>query len=664
MARKYQTASPSGHTVLVVDDSPDILESTRRLLEAEGHRVLTAPDGATALRTLERERVALILLDYFMPGMGGGEVVRQVRERNRVVQIVLITGYAGEQPARVMMRQLDIQGYHDKSEGAERLLLWVDAALNAYRHARATERHRAGLRFMLDAAPRMYQAQPFEALLRTLLVQVSELQGVDSAFLATLPPEVIGASAREAEGFVAVNWTELREAPLEIRFGTGRFRTGAVLDALPEPERSLVWETLRRGRVEVRGGRSVVPLRLGTRPIGIIYIDRGVEDAEERELLEVFANQAAAAIHNALLSEVATTDSLTGAFVRGFATRRLNECLKSGQRRGEPVSLLMVDVDRFKEINDRHGHYMGDQALGAVAALLQRSVRETDVVGRYGGDEFIVVLPDTPPEGARIVGNRILRETEELALRGHDETISLRLSLGIGTLSSGSEDRDRVLRADDFALAARGLIARADESLYASKRSGGVEVSPPLLWDDVLAAAGADESADQAQDARTGPAPPEAGADREVREPGSPPAPLRLLVVDDEETVRRSLVRYLRRQGHQVTEAADGREALRLLDEVGGAAGYDVILSDLRMPGLSGDQLLLQLQERGDELSRKIIFLSGDEPSGEASRVLAAAGSPVLLKPYALDEISRLVRSCAGRSDGASKSESRETRNA
>ena len=130
--------------------------------------------------------------------------------------------------------------------------------------------------------------------------------------------------------------------------------------------------------------------------------------------------------------------------------------------------------------------------------------------------------------------------------------------------------------------------------------------------------------------------------------------PLRVLVVDDEETARRSLVIYLRRLGHQVTEAGDGREALGLLGEGVGEAEYDVILSDLRMPGISGDQLLRMLQERGDRLYRRIIFLSGDEPSGDAVSTLAAAGSPVVLKPYDLREVVRLVEIYGGRPGGES----------
>jgi signal transduction histidine kinase len=118
--------------VLVVDDQVETLASVRLLLEREGHRVLTADSGARALDLLAREPVQVMLIDYFMPVMSGELLVRAVRERDTLVQIILQTGYAGEKPPREMLRRLAIQGYHDKADGPERLLLWVDVALKAY----------------------------------------------------------------------------------------------------------------------------------------------------------------------------------------------------------------------------------------------------------------------------------------------------------------------------------------------------------------------------------------------------------------------------------------------------------------------------------------------------------------------------------------------------
>lgn len=131
MARKRTAPGPSGYTLLVIDDQEEALTSTKFLLEREGHHVLTATSGEAALALFQPGRIELVILDYFMPSMNGEEVVRQIRMIDEDVQIVLQTGYSGEKPPREMLRVLDIQGYHDKSEGPDRLLLWVDVALKA-----------------------------------------------------------------------------------------------------------------------------------------------------------------------------------------------------------------------------------------------------------------------------------------------------------------------------------------------------------------------------------------------------------------------------------------------------------------------------------------------------------------------------------------------------
>jgi signal transduction histidine kinase len=128
MARKGN-ARRSNRTILVVDDQPETLESLRTLLDREGHDVLVAESGEVALELFKRHDVHLLLVDYFMPRMNGEQVVRAVRHFDPYVQIILQTGYSGEKPPRVMLAELDIQGYHDKSEGPERLLVWVDVAL-------------------------------------------------------------------------------------------------------------------------------------------------------------------------------------------------------------------------------------------------------------------------------------------------------------------------------------------------------------------------------------------------------------------------------------------------------------------------------------------------------------------------------------------------------
>jgi signal transduction histidine kinase len=134
MARKIITAQPTGYTILVVDDQEEILISNKLLLEKEGHCVLTAASGEEALALFHPGNVHLVIVDYFMPGMSGEEVVQEIRKRDENVQILLQTGYSGEKPPLELFRSLSIQGYHDKSEGPDRLLLWVEAALKTCAH--------------------------------------------------------------------------------------------------------------------------------------------------------------------------------------------------------------------------------------------------------------------------------------------------------------------------------------------------------------------------------------------------------------------------------------------------------------------------------------------------------------------------------------------------
>lgn len=122
----------------------------------------------------------------------------------------------------------------------------------------------------------------------------------------------------------------------------------------------------------------------------------------------------------------------------------------------------------------------------------------------------------------------------------------------------------------------------------------------------------------------------------------TPARALRILVVDDEPVLRRSIERYLTRRGHAVDVASEGGEALRLLDGAG-EAGYDAILSDLKMPGLSGEQLLTRLRERSTGLDRRLVFLTGQIAGGDASRLFAIANVPVLPKPIGLEEIAQTL---------------------
>lgn len=131
MARQSRRP-PTNRRILVVDDQREVLHSVRNLLEREGHEVLTAESGEQAFEIFKTHEIHLLLVDYFMPRMTGEQLIREIRQFDPYVQIILQTGYSGEKPANQMMAELDIQGYHDKADGPDKLLLWVDVGLKAH----------------------------------------------------------------------------------------------------------------------------------------------------------------------------------------------------------------------------------------------------------------------------------------------------------------------------------------------------------------------------------------------------------------------------------------------------------------------------------------------------------------------------------------------------
>jgi diguanylate cyclase (GGDEF)-like protein len=477
MPRKSNVHQPSGRTVLLVDDNPEYLSVTCTLLEREGHQVLRAADGSEALALLrEKSGIDLMLLDYYMPGMTGEEVVLQLRQFNPYVQVILQTGYASEQPPRELLRRLDIQGYYDKSEGPEKLLLWVDVGLKAAYAFQLINKSRMGLRFILDVTPDLHKIRPLEELLQGILLQVSGLLGVVNSFLAVLPFETFRRSEINelAEGFLAIME---EDASLMIRASTGRFSGQSAVNACMEAEKlQTIRLALQSGETQHLADSVIIPLCVGPLTLGAIYLDRVAHQAQDMELMCIFANQAAVAIQNAQLYEMATLDPLTGTYVRRFFEQCLLRELRAALRSGNTLCLAMIDLDSMKSINDAAGHLIGDRALATIGSVLRESVRASDIVGRYGGDEFVLALPDTSLDGAEILGNRILESLKAKPVDGPRGPIPLKCSIGVCELKASPNSAACVtvpIPQSFFQETAKALIKLADQPLYQAKRHGG-----------------------------------------------------------------------------------------------------------------------------------------------------------------------------------------------
>ena len=189
MARRPSSSShaSTGRTILCVDDQVEFLESIQALMEREGHRVLSASDGAAALAILDNEPVDLLLLDYFMPGLTAEEILAGVRDPT--LQVILLTGYASEKPPREMLERLDIQGYCDKSRGPEELLLWVAVALRHGTVVRQLDASSTGLRQVISSCLKPEERSTEDAEMESLLADAAEALGLDRILVALAPPQ-------------------------------------------------------------------------------------------------------------------------------------------------------------------------------------------------------------------------------------------------------------------------------------------------------------------------------------------------------------------------------------------------------------------------------------------------------------------------------------------
>lgn len=236
--------------------------------------------------------------------------------------------------------------------------------------------------------------------------------------------------------------------------------------------REFATANLRRDtRVQGACGTVVAfPLRCRARLIGaVVILERGASVSEPRlgvvsDLMATAFEGPAVALDTALTLRRAQALSVTDDLTQLYNSRYLNQVLrrevKRASRSGRPLSLLFIDLDGFKAVNDTHGHLAGSQTLAEAAAVIRRSARETDVVARFGGDEFSLILPDTGSEGAAAVAERIRERVDaHRFLAGEGLQIHLTVSVGVGTLP-------------DVAASSEELVRAADQAMYRVKESG------------------------------------------------------------------------------------------------------------------------------------------------------------------------------------------------
>lgn len=307
---------------------------------------------------------------------------------------------------------------------------------------------------------------------RHLVTRITEVFAARSALLLIASPEssllkvlaATGGAWEDAERWLLIDLDDPGIEPLK--------RAGRPLPARQLAARiPLLAHRLR----DLDAASLTVPLLTPERFIGALVVggkaDGQPYPAEEQDLLTLLAHHVASVFENARLFESATYESLTGLLRREAILEQLDRELERAQRYERPLTLAMADLDYFKEINDRYGHLAGDTLLKAISQAASEGLRSTDWIGRYGGEEFLVVLPETDIAGAVTVAEKIRALVERTSVPMEDGTmVQVTISIGLAALVDGQPHQTR--------LTSRDLIAAADRSLYEAKNSGRNRVYP------------------------------------------------------------------------------------------------------------------------------------------------------------------------------------------
>ncbi|HEX7049551.1 MAG TPA: sensor domain-containing diguanylate cyclase [Longimicrobiales bacterium] len=329
---------------------------------------------------------------------------------------------------------------------------------------------------VLRQLPRELAAESFAKELADAATQLADGTGAAVALWEDDAGRVLAASGDDGGPEAGAGFGPIEcEMALAARHGVSLIRDRRRADAHRLP----VAVPGERWLVEPRA-LGVVPLRDAIYGVtGVLAVWTSEQDRIDPravEMLETLAPYAALQLRQhrifGSLRESAERDPLTGLYNRRVFDERLSTETKYFQRHRRPVAMVLADIDHFKQVNDTHGHEAGDSVLRAVAALLRSTVREVDLAARFGGEELVVLLPETPLSGAQQLAERFRRAVESTPIAWNEHVIPVRVSLGVSA-------------APECAADPSALLATADAALYAAKRGGRnrVAVAPPVTVD-------------------------------------------------------------------------------------------------------------------------------------------------------------------------------------
>jgi two-component system cell cycle response regulator len=443
--------------VLIVDDVPANLKLLDAKLTAEYFGVLKAASGPEAIEIATAQLPDIILLDVMMPGMDGFEVCRRLKAAPTTEHIPIVMVTALDQPKdRVQGLEAGADDFLTKPVNDLALFARVKSLVrlkmvtDELRMREATGQRIGAL--VGTSTERMLMTEPGRALIiddrPTSLKRMSEALSLEHTV-------TVAESAEEMMQLAAIGDYDLLIVSLTLQEFDG-LRLCSQLRSLESTRQTPLLAIVEEGDTP----RLVRALDMGANDYLVRPVDRNELVARCRTQLrrKRYQDYLREKFQQGL--ELAITDSLTGLYNRRYMESHLAAMVEEGTTGGKPVSLLIFDIDYFKSVNDGHGHPAGDAVLKEFAQRIAQNVRGVDLACRLGGEEFVVVMPDTDLSYAFMVAERLRQKVAEVPFQiDAGVTLSVTVSIGIG-VTEGPGDT------------AAKLLERADSALYRAKRDG------------------------------------------------------------------------------------------------------------------------------------------------------------------------------------------------
>ncbi|MBO6542498.1 MAG: PleD family two-component system response regulator [Alphaproteobacteria bacterium] len=442
--------------VLIVDDVPANLKLLEAKLTAEYFDVLQASDGLKAIEAARQEQPDIILLDVMMPGMDGYEVCQRLKQSPETshIPIVMVTAL-DQQSDRVKGLESGADDFLTKPINDIALFARVKSlvrlkTLTDELRMRETTGQRIGMIADADIAPAKDLAG------RCLVFDDRERQRARICEMLSVQHDVtVADTSAELMDAATHGDFDLILVSLSLQHEDG-LRICSQLKSAEATRQTPILAMVEEGDTE----RLVRALDMGV----CDYLTRPVD---RLELLARCGTQLRRKRYQDQLKtnfkrsmEMAVTDPLTGLYNRRYMTTHLASLMEEGAHSGRPLALMILDIDHFKAVNDTHGHAAGDEVLKEFARRVTNNVRGIDLACRLGGEEFVVVMPDTDAETALTIAERLRNRIAERAFPVDEETrLSVTVSIGLAGAIWPDDTND-------------ALMERADQALYKAKRDG------------------------------------------------------------------------------------------------------------------------------------------------------------------------------------------------